>query len=107
VAILNQGRLLIQQPVARLLQCPQAAAYQITIQGHLPGHWSSWFDNLTMTHTEQGETILSGVIIDQAALHGILARVRDLALPLLSVLRTKPSLANVMQSLKQAEGHRG
>ncbi len=100
VAIINQGRLVIQQPVAQLLRLPQATVYQITFKGHLDRHWSDWFDNLTLTHTRQGETRLSGPLRDQAALYGVLAKIRDLALPLLSVSRTGPSLANVMQFLQ-------
>ena len=59
--------------------------YQIRIKGHLDGRWSAWFDGLAMTHTDDGETILAGPIVDQAALHGLLIKVRDLGLPLLAV----------------------
>lgn len=97
VALISQGRLLMQQPVAQLLRAPQAVVYQIKLQGHLATHWRDWFDNLTLTHTETGETILSGPVKDQAALYGVLIKIRDLALPLLSITRTGPSLANVMR----------
>jgi ABC-type multidrug transport system ATPase subunit len=97
VAILSQGRLLTQQPVAQLLRAPQATVFEIKFKGHLPAHWRDWFDNLVMTQTETGETILSGPVRDQAALYGILIKIRDLALPLLSVTQTGPSLANVMR----------
>lgn len=100
VALLSQGRLVTQQPVAQLLRSPQATSYQITLKGHLDRHWSDWFDNLTLTHTEKGETLLSGPIRDQAALYGVLTKIRDLALPLVSVTQTGPSLANVMQFLQ-------
>jgi hypothetical protein len=53
------------------------------------GCWSDWFDDLTITHTDQDETILSGTVVDQAALYGLLAKLRDLGLPLLSVTRTE------------------
>ncbi len=58
---------------------------EIRIQGQIAEHWSAWFEGLTITHTDQGETTLSGDVIDQAALYGLLAKLRDLGLPLLSV----------------------
>ena len=64
-----------------------ADIYQIRIKGHLDLRWSDWFDGLTVTHMENGETILSGPIRDQAALYGLLAKLRDLGLPLLAVTR--------------------
>ncbi len=97
VALLSQGRLLTQQPVAHLLRAPQATVFEIKFKGHLPTHWRDWFDNLSMTHTETGETILAGPVKDQAALYGVLIKIRDMALPLLSVTQTGPSLANVMR----------
>ena len=63
------------------------AIYEIRVQGHLDQRRSAWFDGLTMTHTENGETILAGPVEDQAALHGLLIKVRDLHLPLLAVMR--------------------
>jgi ABC-type multidrug transport system ATPase subunit len=100
VILLSQGRLVTQQPVAQLLRSPQATSYQITLKGHLDRHWSDWFDNLTLSHTEKGETLLSGPIKDQAALYGVLTKIRNLALPLVSVNQTGPSLANVMRFLQ-------
>lgn len=61
--------------------------YEIKIRGHLDSHWSDWFDGLTMIHDKGGDTILSGPIVDQPALYGVLTKVRDLGLPLLSVNR--------------------
>lgn len=61
--------------------------YEIKVQGQLEHHWSEWFDNLTVRPDESGYTTLSGPVPDQAALHGILARIRDLGLPLLSLRR--------------------
>jgi hypothetical protein len=60
--------------------------YQIRISGHIDSRWSEWFDGLTIT-VWNGDTLLTGPIRDQAQLHGLLARVRDLALPLVSVSR--------------------
>lgn len=57
---------------------------KIRVKGRIEGHWSSWFEDLTIEHTD-GETILSGTVIDQASLYGLLARLRDLGLPLVSV----------------------
>jgi hypothetical protein len=59
--------------------------YQITIQGHLDQYWSAWFDGLRITHESNGTTTLGGPIVDQAALHGVLIKIRDLGLPLLAV----------------------
>lgn len=61
--------------------------YEIRVQGQIGASWSSWFDGLNVQHEENGETVLCGTIVDQAALHGVLARIRDLALPLVSVKR--------------------
>ena len=58
---------------------------EIRVQGRIDEHWSDWFDDLTITHTDEDETILSGTVTDQAALYGLLAKLRDLGLHLLSV----------------------
>ena len=59
--------------------------YSFRVKGHLDQERSGWFDGLTITHTTDGETILSGPIVDQAALHGVLLKIRDLGLSLLEV----------------------
>jgi hypothetical protein len=59
--------------------------YQIKIKGHLDNHWSAWFDSLTISNEANGEAVLHGPLADQAALHGVLIKVRDLGLPLLAV----------------------
>ena len=59
--------------------------YQIHIKGHLPESWADWFDNLSLTRHPDGVTVITGTFSDQAALFGILWRIRDLGLPLLSV----------------------
>ena len=61
--------------------------YEIRVKGHLDGRWSEWFEGLTIFNVEDGIAVLSGEIVDQSALHGILAKVRDLGLPLMSVSR--------------------
>jgi len=58
---------------------------EIRVKGQLDQHWSDWFDDLTVTHTDQNETVLTGPVVDQAALHGLLAKLRDLGLPIVSV----------------------
>jgi hypothetical protein len=61
------------------------SVYEIRVKGHLDPRWSEWFDGLEITNLENGEALLSGEIVDQAALHGVLAKVRDLGLPLVAV----------------------
>jgi hypothetical protein len=63
----------------------QPPVYEIRIKGHLGSQWTDWFEGLTITLEEDGDTLLTGPVVDQAALHGILKKVRDLGLPLVSV----------------------
>jgi len=60
--------------------------YEIRIKGHLDNRWANWFDGLTITLEDNGETLLTGPVVDQAALHGLLRKVRDLGLPLVAVI---------------------
>jgi hypothetical protein len=60
--------------------------YVITVKGHLDDHWSAWFEGLTITNGANGEAMLAGLIVDQAALHGVLVKIRDLGLPLIAVV---------------------
>ena len=71
----------------------QPIVYQIRIQGHLGRQWTDWFGGLAITLEEDGDTLLTGPVVDQAALHGLLKRVRDLGLPLISVIRVELSQA--------------
>ena len=64
--------------------------YQIRIKGHLGNQWTDWFDGMTITSEEDGETLLTSPVVDDAALHGLLKKVRDLGIPLLSVNRVEP-----------------
>ena len=68
----------------------QPLVYQIKIEGHLGQQWTVWFDGLTITLEEDGKTLLTGPVTDQAALYGLLKKVRDLGLPLLSVNPVEP-----------------
>ena len=72
----------------------QPPVYQIRIKGHLGREWANWFEGLTLTALDNGETLLTGAVVDQAALHGVLRKVRDVGLPLLSVVCVKPGQAD-------------
>ncbi len=65
--------------------------YEIRIKGHLENRWANWFEGLTITTLDNGETMLPGPVVDQSALHGLLRKVRDLGMPLISVIRVRPS----------------
>jgi len=73
---------------------PQAAIdkpqiYRIRVKGHLGAEWVDWFEGLTITLEEDDDTLLTGLVVDQAALHGLLKKVRDLGIPLVSVCRVE------------------
>ena len=65
----------------------QPMVYQIRIEGQLGRQWTVWFEGLTITALDNGETLLTGPVVDQAALHGLIKKVRDLGMPLVSVFR--------------------
>lgn len=71
--------------------------YHIRIKGHLGPQWVGWFEGLTITLEANGDTLLSGPVVDQAALYGLLRRLRDVGLPLVSVTRVSPVQADVPQ----------
>jgi hypothetical protein len=64
--------------------------YEIRLKGHLDSRWAAWFDGLSLTNETDGTTIICGPVVDQSALHGLLQKVRDLGLPLVSVTQVKP-----------------
>jgi hypothetical protein len=68
----------------------EPARYELRVQGVLEPHWSAWFEGLRVTSDQPGQTTIAGPVVDQAALHGLLAKLRDLGLPLLSVRRLDP-----------------
>ena len=72
----------------------QPVIYEIRIKGHLGHKWTDWFGGMTITLEDNGDTLLTGPVVDQAALHGLLKKVRDLGIPLLSVMRIKPGQAD-------------
>ena len=63
----------------------EVGRYQIRLQGHLASRWAAWFDGLSLTNESDGTTLIHGLVVDQAALHGLLQKVRDVGLPLISV----------------------
>lgn len=67
--------------------------YEIRLQGRLDGRWSAWLDGMDITPDTDGTTLLHGRVVDQSALHGLLARLRDIGLPLISVARVEPDQA--------------
>jgi len=64
--------------------------YEIRLKGHLDSRWAAWFDGLTLTNESEGTTLIHGPVTDQAALHGLLQKVRDMGLPLVSVTQVQP-----------------
>lgn len=70
-------------------QVQRAGRYEIRLAGHLDTRWADWFDGLTVTHLPDGTTVLAGPVVDQTALHGLLQKVRDLGVPLLSVTQPR------------------
>ncbi|NCF67077.1 MAG: hypothetical protein GWP61_13965 [Chloroflexi bacterium] len=69
--------------------------YEIHLKGHLADRWAYWFDGLTITLEDNGDTLLSGPVVDQAALHGLLKKVRDLGMPLISVISVESEQVDV------------
>ncbi len=67
----------------------QPIVYEIKVEGHLGRQWTEWFGGMTITLKDNGDTLLTGPVIDQAALYGLLKKVRDLGMPLLSVNRVQ------------------
>ena len=81
----------------------QPVVYQIRIKGHLGSQWTDWFEGLTITLEEDGDTLLTGPVVDQAALHGLLKKVRDLGMPLVSVNQVQFNETHPYRSKKEKE----
>jgi hypothetical protein len=81
----------------------QLEVYQIVVKGHLDCEWSDWFDGLSITLMDTGETMLTGPIADQTALHGVLNKIRDLGLPLLSLTCIETGRGNESNLLMHTE----
>jgi hypothetical protein len=77
-------------PTGQLAGGRDGGWYEIRVQGRLDDRWAAWFDGLDLSRTDDGATALRGRVADQAALHGLLHKLRDLGVPLLSVTRTEP-----------------
>jgi hypothetical protein len=73
----------------------EAGRYEIRLKGHLDTRWASWFDGLTLDTCSDGTTTIHGIVVDQSALHGLLQKVRDIGLPLISVTRVEPDQRGV------------
>jgi hypothetical protein len=78
----------------------QPLVYEIRIKGHLDQKWMDWFEGLSITLEEAGNTLLTGPVVDQAALHGLLKKVRGLGMPLLSVNQVEPGSLTTLRSDK-------
>ena len=72
----------------------ESGLYEIRLKGHLDNRWADWFEGLTITLEDNGDTLLTGPVVDQAALHGLLKKVRDLGMPLVSVSPVEPGQAD-------------
>jgi hypothetical protein len=82
----------------------QPIVYQIRVEGHLGPKWTNWFGGMTIALENNGETLLTGPVADQAALHGLLRKVRDLGMPLISAIRVKPPRRMRPTSNSQSRG---
>ena len=81
----------------------EGESYEIRLKGRLDARWAAWFDGLGLTHEDDGTTVIHGPLADQAALHGLLSKVRDLGLPLVAVTRVGPTGSDASTS----EPHQG
>ncbi|HEY3116717.1 MAG TPA: hypothetical protein VGK54_08250 [Chloroflexota bacterium] len=72
----------------------ESGGYEIRLKGHLDARWAAWFDGLSLTQESDGTTVIHASVVDQAALHGLLSKVRDLGLPLIAVIQVDPNQPN-------------
>ena len=74
----------------QVMQADDSTKYEICVKGHLDARWSAWFDGLRLTNESDGTTVISGPVVDQAALHGLLQKLRDVGMPLISITQVSP-----------------
>ena len=72
------------------MQADDSTEYEIRVRGHLDARWSAWFDGLSLTNESDGTTVIHGPVVDQAALHGLLQKLRDAGMPLISITQSGP-----------------
>ena len=84
-------------------QNEKAMMYQIRIEGQLGEQWTDWFEGLTITQAEDGTTVLTGPVVNQSALHGLLKKVRDLGAPLVSVNRMETDVSSNPDQITKGE----
>ena len=84
----------MSEPYASTEDHHEPGCYEIRLKGHLDARWADQLEHMSFTHTSDGTTILAGTVVDQAALYGLLRKVRDLGLPLVSVILIEPKPAN-------------
>ena len=96
----------MSEPHASTEQHNEPTCYEIRLKGHLDTRWAGSFEPMSFTHTRDGTTILSGPVVDQAALYGLLRKVRDLGLPLLAVNLVDPKQANGPDHTVDTDPHR-
>ena len=96
MASYNRDRRMSKELDAKLDGC-HPTVYQIRLKGHLGCEWTDWFEGLALTLEDNGDTLLTGPVVDQAALHGLLKKVRDLGMPLLSVNCIEPGQVEAAQ----------
>ena len=97
----------MRQPQASTDNHHEVGQYEIRLKGHLATRWAAWFDGMCLTHESDGTTILTGPVVDQAALHGLLGKVRDLGLPLIAVRQVSPKQANRPDVNADTDHHHG
>jgi hypothetical protein len=90
----HNGERVVSNEINSEIDPGQPLIYQIRIKGHLGRQWTNWFGGLSITLEDNGETLLSGPVVDQAALHGVRRSVRDVAMPLISVICVRPGQAD-------------
>ena len=79
--------------------------YEIRVKGHLGSRWSAWFDGLSLTAQDDGTTVISGPVVDQAALHGLLQKLRDVGIALVALTQVPPDASTERSALEPNEGN--